>query len=398
MTKQGAILDSQQTRVAESLTSDQVAASNGVAIDTNGSGAPSAKTGADPSTDATVTGTMTSDATLKSNGGYERLVLDRDDKTDKQASQPPSEEQVRRTVIVSLSVCFFYISVSSCMVFANKALTHSFKFLATNFLLLCQMVFTAFLLRSLRSVRAIDFPDFTISRARQIAPISVFYSLNAAVALVALRELSVPSYTLIKRLAPLVTIIFEGILLKKVASRSIFAALLVMSTGTLVAANADTSSTTSAWALGLASCFFQALYLIFVKRSGGETGMNSFGILYYHSLLSLPCISLIAAWRGEFSQALQYDNWFQPGFLVVFLGSLFMGLLLNYALFLCTELTSPTSTLVSGQVKAMGQTVVGMFTFGGVDMNPRYLGGTLLNIFGGFGYAYAKFKAIRERS
>lgn len=402
------ILDPQVSRPSELPASEKAAAHSDVEAGNNSGGAPLSitHTGTEPGADGVSAGvpggTMKGDNSLKHGGSgnnnkYQKLALDHDDKTDKGSTQPPSDEQVRRTVIISLSVCFFYISVSSCMVFANKAITHTFSFMATNFLLLCQMIFTAVLLRFLRSVHALDFPDITLPRAKQIAPVSVFYSLNAAVALVALRELSVPSYTLIKRLAPLVTIVFEGVLLKKVASRSIFAALLVMSAGTLIAAKADTSSSTSAWALGLASCFFQALYLIFVKR-GSETGINSFGILYYHSLLSLPCISLIAAARGEFAQALNYEHWFRPAFLVVFLGSLFMGLLLNYALFLCTELTSPTSTLVSGQVKAMGQTVVGMFTFGGVDMNPRYLAGTLLNIFGGFAYAFAKLKAIRERS
>lgn len=322
--------------------------------------------------------------------------LDIDDKGLKAVS-PPSPEQVRRTVFVSLSVCFFYIMVSSSMVFANKALSYTFNFRTTNFLLLCQMVFTVLLLRTLRILRIIELSDFQYSRARQVAPVSVFYSLNAAVALVALRELSVPSYTLIKRLAPLLTISLEAVLLKKFASRQIVIALLVMSLGTVIAANADSSSTTLAWMLGFMSCGFQALYLVFVKRSGVETGMNTFGILYYHSILSLPCITIITLGVGEIQPALTFPHWTSPSFLSVFIGSLCMGFILNYALFLCTELTSPTSTVVSGQVKAMGQTAIGMFTFGGVDMNSRYIMGTLLNITGGFWYAFAKLRAIRER-
>eukprot|EP00177_Eucheuma_denticulatum_P002101 GFKZ01003751.1.p1 GENE.GFKZ01003751.1~~GFKZ01003751.1.p1 ORF type:complete len:407 (+),score=46.37 GFKZ01003751.1:159-1223(+) len=309
----------------------------------------------------------------------------------------PTEEQVRKTVFVSLAVCTFYILVSSSMVFVNKALSYSYSFRTTNVLLIFQMLFTTFLLRLLRDVfRVIDFIDFDYTRAKQVAPVSLFYSLNAAVALVALRELSVPSYTLIKRLAPLLTITLEAILLHKFASRSVILALLVMSFGTVMAANADSTSSTFAWLLGFASCAFQALYLTFVKRSGIDTGMNSFGILYYHSILSLPFLAAIALAVGELRQALIYDQWTSPSFLIVFIMSMFMGLVLNYALFLCTELTSPTSTVVSGQVKAMGQTAIGMFTFGGVDFNGRYLAGTFLNIAGGFMYAYAKLKAIQE--
>ncbi|PXF45827.1 UDP-galactose/UDP-glucose transporter 7 [Gracilariopsis chorda] len=325
-----------------------------------------------------------------------RLLPEKDDKPDK-PGDAPTPEQVRRTIIVSLSVCTFYILISSSMVFTNKALSYTYDFRTTNVLLLFQMFFTIVLLRILRSMNLIEFSDFDLSRAKQVAPVSIFYSLNAAVALVALRELSVPSYTLIKRLAPLFTISLEAILLKKYATRSIIFALLIMASGTVLAANADSSSSTFAWLLGFTSCAFQALYLTFVKRSGIDTGMSSFGILYYHSILSIPCISAIVLAVGEIGPALAYDKWGSPSFLIVFISSLFMGLLLNYALFLCTEFTSPTSTVVSGQVKAMGQTIIGIFTFGGVDLNLRYICGTLLNILGGFMYAYSKLKLIRER-
>lgn len=322
-------------------------------------------------------------------------LTDKEDVVDKPSTS--SQHPLRRTIIISLSVCTFYILISSSMVFTNKALSYTYNFKSTNVLLLCQMLFTLILLRSLRSLKLIDILPFDYTRAKQVAPVSIFYSLNAAVALVALQQLSVPSYTLIKRLAPLFTLCLEVLLLKKLTTRPIVISLLVMSTGTVIAAKSDSSSSSFAWFLGFASCFFQALYLTFVKRSGVTTGMDSFGILYYHSILSIPCLTLLALAMGEFGTALAFDRWKSPSFLVVFIISLFMGLVLNYALFLCTELTSPTSTVVSGQVKAMGQTLVGMFTFGGVDMNFRYSLGTLLNIAGGFMYAYAKLKGLRER-
>eukprot|EP00173_Palmaria_palmata_P004710 Plantae.Rhodophyta-Palmaria_palmata.ctg6964.p1 GENE.Plantae.Rhodophyta-Palmaria_palmata.ctg6964~~Plantae.Rhodophyta-Palmaria_palmata.ctg6964.p1 ORF type:complete len:192 (+),score=30.19 Plantae.Rhodophyta-Palmaria_palmata.ctg6964:55-576(+) len=169
-----------------------------------------------------------------------------------------------------------------------------------------------------------------------------------------------------------------------------------MVSGTVVAANADASSAMSAWGLGLVSCVFQAMYLTYVKRSGVDTGMSSVGILYYHSILSLPCILAIILAVGEIGEVLAYPGWLSIPFICVLCLSLTMGLLLNYALFLCTELTSPTSTVVSGQVKAMIQTIIGIFTFGGVEMNGRYLFGTLLNIFGGLGYAASKFQSLRN--
>jgi solute carrier family 35 len=306
--------------------------------------------------------------------------------------------ELRRTVVVSLSVCSFYILISGSMVFVNKAITYNYGFRCTNILLLMQMFFTIALLRIARIAGVVTFERFERVKAMQVAPVSLFYSLNAAVALLALRELSVPSYTLIKRLSPLFTLALEYILLRKRTTPSIALSLVVMTSGTIMAANADTASALSSWILGLVSCIFQALYLTFVKRSGITTGMSSVSILYYHSILSLPFISMIILGVGELHVAFAYDRWASPSFLFFLALSLAMGLLLNYALFLCTELTSPTSTVVSGQVKAMAQTAIGMFTFGGVDANFRYLLGTVLNIGGGAGYAYSKYIALRQQS
>lgn len=309
--------------------------------------------------------------------------------------KPLKAGELRATVAVSLAACAFYVVVSASMVFVNKALTYSFGFRSTNSLLFLQMLFTIALLRALRALGVCEFAEFERGKAAQVAPVSLFYSLNAAVALVALRELSVPSYTLIKRLAPLFTLFLEYLLLGKRTTRGIAMSLLVMVSGTVLAAKSDLTSSLSAWMLGVVSCLFQAMYLTYVKRSGADTGMSSVGILYYHSILSLPFIALIILGVGELGQVAAYTQWASPAFLVVLCFSLGMGLVLNYALFLCTELTSPTSTVVSGQVKAMAQTAIGMFTFGGVDMNARYLLGTLLNIGGGLGYAGAKYSALR---
>lgn len=314
---------------------------------------------------------------------------------------PPGQRataaEVRQTVIESLSVCAFYISVSSAMVFSNKALSYTFHFTTTNVLLLLQMLFTALLLRFLRDVaHVIEFDDFVRAKAVRIAPVSLFYSLNAAVALLALRELSVPSYTLIKRLAPLFTIGLEYVLLQRRATRSVLLSLFIMVGGTVLAARSDATSATSSWMLGLTSCVFQALYLTYVKRSGVETGFSAYGVLYYHSILSVPMLVVLGGLMGEFPIAMAYPHWLKPSFLIIFCASLFMGFLLNFSLFLCTERTSPTSTVVSGQVKAMGQTALGMFTFGGVEMNARYTAGTLLNILGGIGYGYSKYRIIRD--
>ena len=306
---------------------------------------------------------------------------------------------IRQEVITSLAVCFFYISMSSAMVFTNKALSYSYDFTMTNALLFMQMIFTIILLHFLRDgLSLISFESFTRETGARIMPISVLYCLNGALALVAVRELSVPSYTLVKRLAPMCSLSLEFMVLGKRSKPRVIRSIAVMMIGTVLAARADTKATILGWGCGLGSCLFQGLYLTLVKKTGAESGMNSFSVLYHHSILSLPILFCLILLTGEVQPLISYPQWGDASFMLILACSLFMGVMLNYALFLATEYTSPTSTLVSGQVKAIAQTAIGMFTFGGGERNITYIGGTLLNIFGGAGYGLSKYFDMREKA
>uniref|UniRef100_A0A7S2ZAU2 Sugar phosphate transporter domain-containing protein n=1 Tax=Rhodosorus marinus TaxID=101924 RepID=A0A7S2ZAU2_9RHOD len=307
------------------------------------------------------------------------------------------DSNVRSQILKSIGYCTFYILVSSMMVFTNKALTYSYGFSSTTVLLVCQMVFTAILLPLVKSTGLITFEKFDLKRALQVTPISLFYCLNGACGLMALKSMSVPSYTLIKRLAPLFTISMEYTVLNKKASTGVILAVCTMVVGTLIASQDDSKSAASGWAFGFASCILQALYLALVKKSGAQSGLNTWGVLFYHSILSVPILTVLVLLLGELEAFLSFDQWFSRGFQIIFVGSLFAGFLLNYALFLCTERTSPTSTVVSGHVKALAQTVIGFFTFEGADTSFWYLFGTGVNISGGAGYAYAKYKYLQTQ-
>lgn len=331
---------------------------------------------------------------------YEIMAANGDTNGNGEHTQSPArgEEALRKMVLVSVLVCGFYIFVSSMMVFSNKAMSYTYQFNSMNVLLLAQMLFTTMLLLVLRSLGSIQFESFQVERAIKVAPVSIFYSLNAAVALMALREMSVPSYTLVKRLAPLFTITLEYFLLNKTSTFGVVASILCMMVGTLVAFSDDTSSTLQGWILGFTSCLLQALYLSYVKRTGLQQKLNTFAVLYYHSILSVPCFLVLIFFSGEYRDVLKFNRWQELDFIAVFTASLMAGFLLNYALFLCTEKTSPTTLVVSGHVKAVLQTVLGFFTFGGVDTTHGYMLGTLLNISGGFGYVYAKYRALQSQT
>lgn len=69
-----------------------------------------------------------------------------------------------------------------------------------------------------------------------------------------------------------------------------------------------------------------------------------------------------------------------------------VGVVLNYSLFLCTEKNSALTTSLVGVLKSVLQTVIGIFTFGGIQFNTLNGFGLSLNLFGGILYTYVKYQ------
>lgn len=57
----------------------------------------------------------------------------------------------------------------------------------------------------------------------------------------------------------------------------------------------------------------------------------------------------------------------------------------------CFSNNSALTTSVVGTLKSVVQTTMGMFTFGGVAINPAMVTGVTVNLCGGIAYTYAKY-------
>ena len=69
-----------------------------------------------------------------------------------------------------------------------------------------------------------------------------------------------------------------------------------------------------------------------------------------------------------------------------------MGCALNYLLFLCTTYNSALTTSVTGTLKSIIQTTIGVFTFGGISINVFTLSGIVMNLSGGVLYSLTKYQ------
>lgn len=145
-----------------------------------------------------------------------------------------------------------------------------------------------------------------------------------------------------------------------------------------------------AYVCGGLSNLSQSLYLLLVQRYC-EKDISTVETLQLNSVNTLPFLTMYMFLNGEVFMVTKYSPEQPISFFVIFIFAVSMGCLLNYTLFLCTSLTSALTTSVVGGLKAMVQTLFGLFTFGGISHNlPTYIG-ISMNLSGGVWYIYEKY-------
>jgi len=145
------------------------------------------------------------------------------------------------------------------------------------------------------------------------------------------------------------------------------------------------------YACGALSNVAQATYLILVQRATNGK-LSSVESLQLNSINTLPFLILLTVLKGEISDMRSYDQFHSVSFYVVFFLAISCGCLLNYSLFLCTMMTSAITTSVVGGIKALTQTIIGIFTFGGVSHNLPTALGISMSVTGGLSYIFAKYR------
>jgi hypothetical protein len=71
-----------------------------------------------------------------------------------------------------------------------------------------------------------------------------------------------------------------------------------------------------AYILACVSCIAQAAYLLYVAKTGAEKEFNSFGLLFYNSLLAIPFVAVIAFIGNEYALVWEYPNLWDTSFQV----------------------------------------------------------------------------------
>lgn len=294
---------------------------------------------------------------------------------------------------MSLAAACFYGVCSGSMSFINKLAMNTYGFNYPEIIMLAQMSVTVAALKLVHLLGKVNLPAYTKENARLCLFPSLFYVLNSTFALSALSGMNIPMYNVLKRTGPLFYIFLAVCILKKGwPSASTIGAVVLTTSGCIVAGFGDLGFEPRAYLFGISSMFLQGIYLTLVQRLGLKDEMSTNGILYVNSINCLPFLVIFSLLTSEFQQCFMF---FQSATMQVYLTLVFVvtaGCILNYSQFLCTTMNSALTTSIVGVVKSVGTTIIGIFAFGGVTLTTYMMMGISMNIIGAFWYTFSKYR------
>lgn len=299
------------------------------------------------------------------------------------AAVPPRTPAPVASVGRAVAACALYGTSSVAITFFNKAVFSVFHFHYPVFMTLVQILFCLAALRIANALGFLKLPPVTKELAITVFPLAFFWWLYAVTGLVALRYLTIPMFSTLRKFTSLVVLVGETLILRKRSPPSVWLSVLLIVAGGCLAGATDRSASAIGYLLVGICCVATAAYLVLIVRVGASSGLDSVGMLYYNNLLSLPLVlSFLAVGTSELRFVRSFPSLSSPTFWGVFGASSALATVLNFSVFFCTNVNSPLATTVTGQVKDMVTISVGSFAFGDVTLTPPNVAGLLLSILG----------------
>ena len=278
----------------------------------------------------------------------------------------------------------FYCIASISMVAVNKVVVSNYQFSNTCFLLILQSVATL----GIAEVIQVK-PKFNLDTAKKLLPLSLIYLVNVCFGLLAVRLLSIPVYTVIKRLTPLPTLVLDYIMRSKTQPPLAIFGVVLLILGPIILAHGDLDYNLLGYLVGLGAVGLQALFLIAVSWNS-DSGLLETDLSWYNSLLTIPPL-VIAMFVLE-SDVFSHQSWSETGFIPFLVVFALLGATFLYSTILLTSRCSALSLTVVGQVKGLLQIYIGFLWFGEVRLLQGGFVGIALSTLGAAIYAYAKFR------
>ena len=271
---------------------------------------------------------------------------------------------------------FLYMSSSFMIVIFNKILLSHFEFPSIPYLMFWQSVVSSFFFAS----KSPEKPNLTVLLAATANTVNIFFGLNAA------SGLNVAMFTALRRISILMTMVLQWYLLKSSPKKLQIISIITMVAGSFLAAANDLAFNAHGYIFVMLNNVMTALSQIITKKALGSKSKEC--LLLYSAMMGI-CVSSVGSFQFRPEK---WSGWYNNGFRLAFVGSILLGLVINWAATWVIEKNDALTLAVAGSTKSavMGLVVcMGLFDSTYIFSWPNFIGLQISTV-ASFMYVYSK--------